>query len=218
MASDNNYPKLKSISINDLFDENKVKILNKITDEYPEMNEEEANRLKSDILFNKKINMPLLAVENDDGLQIFDGRNRYKILKEIYNDDKLTDQIKDLQIPIEIHKNELSSIKLISDSYNLSRRHLTSKQKTILAFSERFKKYRKDFSQTAKENQYSGVQQPKEKRSNFNKSLAETVGTNSMYISRWKNVDDLLNGEDVYEELRILAFKNTESLINQQVF
>ncbi|MBR1858856.1 MAG: hypothetical protein IJ797_05110 [Selenomonadaceae bacterium] len=114
-----------------MLDTTKITILHEVTDEYSEMNEEEYGRLKSDILFNKKINTPLLAVENDGKLQIFDGCNHYNMLKEIHNDNKLTDQIEILQIPIEIHKGKLNSIKLITGSYNLSRRHLTSKNWNI---------------------------------------------------------------------------------------
>lgn len=99
----------KSVILDDFITSDKVTV-HVITREYPEMNEEEKSRLEKDITMNNKIFSPFLAIIEEGKLKIFDGRNRYELLKKISNDwyeEKETGEIysnlKDIEILIYIY-------------------------------------------------------------------------------------------------------------------
>ena len=160
----------KSVNLDDFITSNEVE-LHAITREYPEMNEEEKSRLEKDIVMSGKVYAPFLATVENQKLKIFDGRNRYNFLKKIseeyYDIDNASgnyQDLKDTEVVIEIfitgdektktYKNlDTEAIRLIADSYNLSRRHLTATQKAIIAFSERFEEQREYFREQSEEAQ-----------------------------------------------------------------
>ena len=209
---------VKNALIDDLIGSTDV-TLHSITREYPEMNEEERNRLKQDIIDRGQIHSPFLAIVSNSKLEIFDGRNRYNLLKEMhdkYNDiDDETEEehiyanLKDMEVSINVYvrvddgvykEPDKEKIRLISDSYNLSRRHLTATQKAVIAFSERFEEQRKILKHKSEEAQItnSNIKKKKtrekpEKSEIFNETLSKVVGTNREYISKWKRINDLLN-------------------------
>ena len=218
----------KSVILDDFITSDEVE-LHAITREYPEMNEEEKSRLEKDIVISGRVYAPFLATVENKKLKIFDGRNRYnflkKISKEYYDIDNASPNmayqaLKDTEVVIEIfitvdektksYKSlDTEAIRLIADSYNLSRRHLTATQKAIIAFSDRFEEQRKYFQEQAEEAQNTAG---KEKTSNkgravFDESLAKAVGGNKDYISKWKKVKDLLEQiPELYRKLSEIAY------------
>lgn len=170
--------------------------------------------MEKDIVMSGKIYAPFLATVEDEKLKIFDGRNRYNFLKKIsaeyYDIDNAFgyyQALKDTEVVIEIFitsdkKKEsykplnIEEIRLIADSYNLSRRHLTATQKAIIAFSDRFEKQRENFHEETEEAQKTNTSVKKKivtkDRAVFDELLAKTVGGNRDYISKWKKVKDLL--------------------------
>ncbi len=218
----------KSVILDDFITSDEVE-LHAITREYPEMNEEEKSRLEKDIVISGRVYAPFLATVENKKLKIFDGRNRYnflkKISKEYYDIDNASPNmayqaLKDTEVVIEIfitvdektksYKSlDTEAIRLIADSYNLSRRHLTATQKAIIAFSDRFEEQRKYFQEQAEEAQNTAG---KEKTSNkgravFDESLAKAVGGNKDYISKWKKVKDLLAQiPELYRKLSEIAY------------
>lgn len=218
----------KSIILDDFITSDKVE-LHEITREYPEMNSEEKSRLEKDIVMSGKIYAPFLVTVEDEKLKIFDGRNRYNFLKKIseeyYDIDNASgnyQDLKDTEVVIEIfitgdkktksYKSlDIEAIRLIADSYNLSRRHLTATQKAILAFSDRFKEQREYFREQAEAAQKTNSDGKKKTevkgRAVFDESLAETVGGNKDYISKWKKVKDLLvEIPEFYRKLSEIAY------------
>ena len=219
----------KSVILDDFITSDKVKV-HVITREYPEMNEEEKSRLEKDITMNNKIFSPFLAIIEEGKLKIFDGRNRYELLKKISNDwyeEKETGEIysnlKDLEIVICIYvigdkqtnfykQLDIKELKLVADSYNLSRRHLTATQKAIIAFSERFEEQREYFREQSEEAQKTNTagkkKTTKSERAVFDELLAKAVGGNKDYISKWKRVRDLIKpqSEEIYRKLSEIAY------------
>lgn len=219
----------KSVILDDFITSDKVKV-HVITREYPEMNEEEKSRLEKDITMNNKIFSPFLAIIEEGKLKIFDGRNRYELLKKISNDwyeEKETGEIysnlKDIEILIYIYvigdkqtkfykQLDIKELKLVADSYNLSRRHLTATQKAIIAFSERFEEQREYFRERAEEAQKTNTAGKKKtiksERAVFDELLAKAVGGNKDYISKWKRVKDLIKpqSEEIYRKLSEIAY------------
>ena len=218
----------KSVILDDFITSDEVE-LHASTREYPEMNEDEKSRLEKDIVISGRVYAPFLATVENKKLKIFDGRNRYnflkKISKEYYDIDNASPNmayqaLKDTEVVIEIfitvdektksYKSlDTEAIRLIADSYNLSRRHLTATQKAIIAFSDRFEEQRKYFQEQAEEAQNTAG---KEKTSNkgravFDESLAKAVGGNKDYISKWKKVKDLLEQiPELYRKLSEIAY------------
>lgn len=219
----------KSVILDDFITSDKVTV-HVITREYPEMNEEEKSRLEKDITMNNKIFSPFLAIIEEGKLKIFDGRNRYKLLKKISNDwyeEKETGEIysnlKDIEILIYIYvigdkqtnfykQLDIKELKLVADSYNLSRRHLTATQKAIIAFSERFEEQREYFREQSEEAQKTNTaakkKTTKSERAVFDELLAKAVGGNKDYISKWKRVRDLIKpqSEEIYRKLSEIAY------------
>ena len=219
----------KSVILDDFITSDKVTV-HVITREYPEMNEEEKSRLEKDITMNNKIFSPFLAIIEEGKLKIFDGRNRYELLKKISNDwyeEKETGEIysnlKDLEIVICIYvigdkqtnfykQLDIKELKLVADSYNLSRRHLTATQKAIIAFSERFEEQREYFREQSEEAQKTNTaakkKTTKSERAVFDELLAKAVGGNKDYISKWKRVRDLIKpqSEEIYRKLSEIAY------------
>lgn len=223
----------KNIVLDDFITSPKVDI-HVITREYPEMNTEEKNRLKQDIVMRSQVYSPFLAIIDDGKIKIFDGRNRYNLLKEINNDfrnDKesgdIYKELKEIELIIEIYlmaddktrkytKPDEETVRLISDSYNLSRRHLTATQKAIIAFSDRFQKQRKYFREQSEAAQITnrknkprnGRTESNESRAVFNESLAEVVGGNKDYISKWKRIRDIIEPQspEIYRKLSEIAY------------
>ena len=219
----------KSVILDDFITSDKVTV-HVITREYPEMNEEEKSRLEKDITMNNKIFSPFLAIIEEGKLKIFDGRNRYELLKKISNDwyeEKETGEIysnlKDIEILIYIYvigdkqtnfykQLDIKELKLVADSYNLSRRHLTATQKAIIAFSERFEEQREYFREQSEEAQKTNTaakkKTTKSERAVFDELLAKAVGGNKDYISKWKRVRDLIKpqSEEIYRKLSEIAY------------
>ena len=219
----------KSVILDDFITSDKVTV-HVITREYPEMNEEEKSRLEKDITMNNKIFSPFLAIIEEGKLKIFDGRNRYELLKKISNDwyeEKETGEIysnlKDIEILIYIYvigdkqtnfykQLDIKELKLVADSYNLSRRHLTATQKAIIAFSGRFEEQREYFREQSEEAQKTNTaakkKTTKSERAVFDELLAKAVGGNKDYISKWKRVRDLIKpqSEEIYRKLSEIAY------------
>ena len=193
------------------------------------MNAEEKSRLEKDIVMSSRIYAPFLATVEEEKLKIFDGRNRYNFLKKIseeyYDIDNASgyyQALKDTEVVIEIFitcdkKTEtykplnIEDIRLIADSYNLSRRHLTATQKAIIAFSDRFEKQRENFHEESEEAQKTNTSGKKKivtkDRAVFDELLAKTVGGNRDYISKWKKVKDLLvEIPEFYRKLSEIAY------------
>lgn len=188
------------LSIEKLLDEKEVELLKTITNEYPEMNSEEKGRLVYDAGINGIIS-PLLAIKRDNKILIIDGRNRYNALNDLYNsikNDLDSDNSKKIlntisSIPVEIIEDaDITNLRMVTDSLNLSRRHLTATQKSIIAFSDRFQSQRKYFEEKSKENKRKG------KKADENilnvQALADATGGNKEYTQRWKNVEDFFIG------------------------
>ena len=219
----------KSVNLDDFITSNEVE-LHAITREYPEMNEEEKSRLEKDIVMSGKVYAPFLATVENQKLKIFDGRNRYNFLKKIseeyYDIDNASgnyQDLKDTEVVIEIfitsdektktYKNlDTEAIRLIADSYNLSRRHLTATQKAIIAFSERFEEQREYFREQSEEAQKTNTagkkKTTKSERAVFDELLAKAVGGNKDYISKWKRVKDVIKSqsEEIYRKLSEIAY------------
>ena len=219
----------KSVTLDDFITSNEVE-LHAITREYPEMNEEEKSRLEKDIVMSGKVYAPFLATVENQKLKIFDGRNRYnflkKISKEYYDIDNASgnyQDLKDTEVVIEIfitgdektktYKSlDTEAIRLIADSYNLSRRHLTATQKAIIAFSERFEEQREYFREQSEEAQKTNTagkkKTTKSERAVFDELLAKAVGGNKDYISKWKRVKDVIKSqsEEIYRKLSEIAY------------
>ena len=218
----------KSVILDDFITSDEVE-LHAITREYPEMNEEEKSRLEKDIVMSGKVYAPFLATVENEKLKIFDGRNRYNFLKKIseeyYDIDNASgnyQDLKDTEVVIEIfitvdektksYKSlDTEAIRLIADSYNLSRRHLTATQKAIIAFSERFEEQREFFREQSEEAQKTNTASKKKTKTKdravFDETLAETVGGNKDYISKWKKVKDLLKQiPELYRKLSEIAY------------
>ena len=219
----------KSVNLDDFITSNEVE-LHAITREYPEMNEEEKSRLEKDIVMSGKVYAPFLATVENQKLKIFDGRNRYnflkKISKEYYDIDNASgnyQDLKDTEVVIEIfitgdektktYKSlDTEAIRLIADSYNLSRRHLTATQKAIIAFSERFEEQREYFREQSEEAQKTNTagkkKTTKSERAVFDELLAKAVGGNKDYISKWKRVKDVIKSqsEEIYRKLSEIAY------------
>ena len=219
----------KSVNLDDFITSNEVE-LHAITREYPEMNEEEKSRLEKDIVMSGKVYAPFLATVENQNLKIFDGRNRYNFLKKIseeyYDIDNASgnyQDLKDTEVVIEIfitsdektktYKNlDTEAIRLIADSYNLSRRHLTATQKAIIAFSERFEEQREYFREQSEEAQKTNTagkkKTTKSERAVFDELLAKAVGGNKDYISKWKRVKDVIKSqsEEIYRKLSEIAY------------
>lgn len=219
----------KSVILDDFITSDKVTV-HVITKEYPEMNEEEKSRLEKDITMNNKIFSPFLAIIEEGKLKIFDGRNRYELLKKISNDwyeeketGKIYSNLKDIEILIYIYvigdkqtnfykQLDIKELKLVADSYNLSRRHLTATQKAIIAFSGRFEEQREYFREQSEEAQKTNTaakkKTTKSERAVFDELLAKAVGGNKDYISKWKRVRDLIKpqSEEIYRKLSEIAY------------
>lgn len=219
----------KSVNLDDFITSNEVE-LHAITREYPEMNEEEKSRLEKDIVMSGKVYAPFLATVENQKLKIFDGRNRYNFLKKIseeyYDIDNASgnyQDLKDTEVVIEIfitgdektktYKSlDTEAIRLIADSYNLSRRHLTATQKAIIAFSERFEEQREYFREQSEEAQKTNTagknKTTKSERAVFDELLAKAVGGNKDYISKWKRVKDVIKSqsEEIYRKLSEIAY------------
>ena len=219
----------KSVNLDDFITSNEVE-LHAITREYPEMNEEEKSRLEKDIVMSGKVYAPFLATVENEKLKIFDGRNRYNFLKKIseeyYDIDNASgnyQDLKDTEVVIEIfitgdektktYKSlDTEAIRLIADSYNLSRRHLTATQKAIIAFSERFEEQREYFREQSEEAQKTNTagkkKTTKSERAVFDELLAKAVGGNKDYISKWKRVKDVIKSqsEEIYRKLSEIAY------------
>ena len=221
----------KSVILDDFITSDEVE-LHAITREYPEMNEEEKSRLEKDIVISGRVYAPFLATVENKKLKIFDGRNRYnflkKISKEYYDIDNASPNmayqaLKDTEVVIEIfitvdektksYKSlDTEAIRLIADSYNLSRRHLTATQKAIIAFSERFEEQREYFREQSEEAQKTNTagkkKTTKSERAVFDELLAKAVGGNKDYISKWKRVKDVIKSqsEEIYRKLSEIAY------------
>lgn len=206
-----------TMTLVELLDEQKVE-LHPITNDYPEMNDEERERLYNDIIQAKEIRQPLLLVDNGKKKLIFDGRNRYNLLRD--RNLKITEAFEPTQnpskvnIPViiytDISENEL---RLISDSFNLSRRHLSPQQKSIIAFSPRLKKERAEIQKKIDDNK----KKPDKAEKNVVKvqALAEVAGTNKEYVQKWKNVHDALieynkkvSCQKMYDKLTVIAYQS----------
>ena len=228
---------VENVLIDDLLGDSNVK-LNIITTDYPEMNEDEKHRLKQDIIDRGQIHSPFLAIVSDSKLEIFDGRNRYNLLKEMHDkynginsetkDENDYSYLKDMEVSINVYvtvddgvyrEPEIGEIKLIADSYNLSRRHLTATQKAIIAFSDRFEEQRRDLKRKSEEAQVTNSNRKNknkkinESREVFNETLSKVVGTNREYISKWKRVNDLIknNYPEKYRELSEIAYRDNDN-------
>ena len=146
-------------TLSDFGDNGRLDLLSSIAEKYPAMVADELSRLRDDILYNNGILTPLLATSRDGKYLIFDGRNRYNILHEICNNgegDPDYESLKETKFLVDVYPDNETELEYIADSYNLSRRHLSPRQKAILAFSPHFKDVREQFSAIAKKNQEEG--------------------------------------------------------------
>ena len=199
------------LQLDEFLNSKKVELYEAITNEYPIMDKEETDRLVYDIRKNGIVS-PLLAIKRDNKYLIVDGRNRYNALKDLnsYINDKSAERnekektkINELKniisiIPLEIIEDtDIDSLRIIADSLNLSRRHLSPAQKSIIAFSERLKEQREYFNELARKNKNSG----KRAKNKILKiaALAEMTGGNKEYTQRWKKVEDFFT-KTIYDD------------------
>lgn len=206
---------VKYLPIEEFLNKKLVDVYTEITNEYPEMEPKEQERVAYDIGINGVLS-PLLAIKRGNKYLIIDGRNRYNLISDLYtsikdneNDEsniKVKEKIE--FIPIEIIKDTgIDNLKMIADGLNLSRRHLTATQKSIIAFSERFEEQREYFSKLAETNKKGGK---KADESILNvEALAKATGGNKEYTQRWKNV------EDFFTEISVIDGEETKTYIDK---
>lgn len=160
-----------------------------IADNFPMASYEELDLLKSDILEKKRVINPIVLYNG----KILDGRNRYKALTELFEQDEIDLEKDSAKTPLEIEVNfeeydtekqkSKDEVKMYADSLNLVRRHLTASQKAGLAFvlfKDKFNKIAKE----KKDNETGGIKLDSKERSTTAEDFGNFMGVNATYIKK----------------------------------